>query len=117
MSSKLCRTILLSLGVLGLTAAVPAFAGQSAVQAPAIQAPALQAPAGCPPAANLFAAPAQPEVCKANDAVAVPEPPTFMTSTVKKFTGYCQCGCRFVKDCNTDADCHGGRCLSGVSCC
>jgi hypothetical protein len=105
--SSICRTILLSLVVLGLTAAVPAFAGQSAVQAPA----------GCPPAANLFAAPAQPEVCKANDAVAVPEPPTFMTSTVKKFTGYCQCGCRFVKDCNTDADCHGGRCLSGVSCC
>lgn len=103
MSSKLCRTILLSLVVLGLAAAVPAFAGQ--------------APAGCPPAASLFATPGQPAVCKANDAVGVPEQPVFMTSTVTKFTGYCQCGCRFVKDCNTNADCNGGRCLSGVSCC
>jgi hypothetical protein len=113
MSCKLCRSIILSLVVLGILAAVPAFAGQAPVQVPA-----LQAPAGCPPAVDLFAAPAQPEVCKANAAAsAVPETPVFMTSTVKKFTGYCQCGCRFVKDCNTDADCGGGRCLGGVSCC
>ncbi|HEY0512652.1 MAG TPA: hypothetical protein VGH73_12155 [Thermoanaerobaculia bacterium] len=91
MSSKLCRTLLLSLVVLGLTAAAPAFAGQP------VQAPTLQAPAGCPPAANLFSAPTQ--VCKANDAVAAPEPPVFMISTTNKYTGYCQCGCRFVKDC------------------
>ncbi|MFY9824001.1 MAG: hypothetical protein WAM82_21665 [Thermoanaerobaculia bacterium] len=116
MSSKLCRTILLFLGVLGFLAAVPAFAGTEPAQAPALQAPALQAPAGCPPAADLFAAPSQPEVCKANEAVATPVQPEFMTSTTK-YRGYCQCGCRFVKDCNTDADCHGGRCLPGVSCC
>jgi hypothetical protein len=112
MSFKLCRTILLSLGVLGFMAAVPAFAGQ-----PQVQAPALQAPAGCPPAANLFATSGEAQVCKVHSTVAVPVPPAFMTSTVKKYTGYCQCGCRFVKDCNTDADCGGGRCLSGVSCC
>ncbi|HEX3553413.1 MAG TPA: hypothetical protein VIA62_09305 [Thermoanaerobaculia bacterium] len=109
MSSKLCRTILLSVVVLALTAALPAFAGQEPAQAPA----------GCPPAANLFAAQDQAQLCKANDAVAVPATPEFMTTpvTTNKYTGYCQCGCRFVKDCNTDADCHGGRCLSGVSCC
>jgi hypothetical protein len=117
MSSKLCRTILLSLVVLGLMAAVPAFAGQAPVQMPSVQAPALQAAAGCPPAADLFASPGPAQVCKANLAVPVPEPPTFMISTTNKYTGYCQCGCRFVKDCNTSADCNGGRCLSGVSCC
>jgi hypothetical protein len=117
MSFKLCRTILLSLVVLGLTAAVPAFAGQAPVQAPAIQAPALQAPAGCPPAANLFSTSAEAQVCKVNHAVATPEPPSFMATTANKYTGYCHCGCRFVKDCNTDADCGGGRCLGGVSCC
>jgi hypothetical protein len=112
-----CRAILLSLVVLGLMAAVPAFAGQAPAQAPAVQAPALQAAAGCPPAADLFASPGPAQVCKASPAMPVPEPPTFMTSTIKKYTGYCQCGCRFVKDCNTSADCNGGRCLSGVSCC
>jgi hypothetical protein len=118
MSFKLCRTVLLSLVVLGLMAAIPAFAGQAPVQAPAIQAPALQAPAGCPPAAaNLFATSGEAQICKVNQAVATPPAPTFMTITTTKYTGYCHCGCRFVKDCNTDADCGGGRCLGGVSCC
>jgi hypothetical protein len=113
MSFKLGRTILLSLGVLGFMAAVPAFAAQAPVQAPA-----LQAPAGCPPAAaNLFATSGEAQVCKVNQAVATAPAPTFMTITTTKYTGYCRCGCRFVKDCNTDADCGGGRCLSGVSCC
>jgi hypothetical protein len=38
-----------------------------------------------------------------------------MATTV--FHGYCRCGCRNVKDCNTDADCGGSRCLGGISCC
>ncbi len=115
--SNNCRAILLSLVVLGLLAAVPAIAGQAPAQASAVQAPALQA-AGCPPAApDLFASPGPAQACKASPAAAVPPPPAFMATTVNKYTGYCQCGCRFVKDCNTSADCNGGRCLSGVSCC
>jgi hypothetical protein len=113
MSPKLHRTILFSLVVLGFIAAVPALAGQAPAPANSLQAAA----AGCPPAASLFAAPDQAQVCKASRAVAVPETPVFLISTAHKYTGYCQCGCRFVKDCNTDADCNGGRCLSGVSCC
>jgi hypothetical protein len=114
MSSKLSRVIFLSVVVFILAAAVPAFAGQEPAPAPGLQA----APAGCPPSADLFATQDQ-AVCKANSAVAVPEQPEFMTAPIStnKYHGYCQCGCRFVKDCNTDADCHGGRCLSGVSCC
>jgi hypothetical protein len=114
MSSKLYRVVFLSVVVFLLAAAVPAFAGQEPAPSPK-----LQAAAGCPPAAELFASQNQAQVCKANDAVAVPEQPEFMTASIStnKYHGYCQCGCRFVKDCNTDADCHGGRCLSGVSCC
>ena len=33
------------------------------------------------------------------------------------FTGYCRCGCSFVKDCNTSADCGGSLCLKGPTCC
>jgi hypothetical protein len=33
------------------------------------------------------------------------------------FTGYCACGCSFVKDCNTSADCGGVGCLKGPTCC
>jgi hypothetical protein len=33
------------------------------------------------------------------------------------FTGYCACGCSFVKDCNTSADCGGSACLKGPTCC
>jgi hypothetical protein len=31
--------------------------------------------------------------------------------------GYCSCGCSFAPDCSTDADCGGGRCLKGPTCC
>jgi len=33
------------------------------------------------------------------------------------FTGYCACGCSFVKDCNTSADCGGVGCLKAPTCC
>jgi hypothetical protein len=32
-------------------------------------------------------------------------------------TGYCTCGCSFVKDCRTSADCGGRPCLKGPTCC
>lgn len=114
MSSKLYRVILVSVVAFLLAAAVPAFAGQGPAPAPTLQAIA----AGCPPSADLLAPRDEAQVCKANSAVAVPEPPEFMTTpSTNKYHGYCHCGCRFVKDCNTDADCGGGRCLGGVSCC
>lgn len=39
------------------------------------------------------------------------------SAAVEGFRGYCSCGCSFVKDCNTDADCGSGRCLKGPTCC
>lgn len=31
--------------------------------------------------------------------------------------GYCSCSCSLTPNCTTDADCGGGRCLRGVTCC
>jgi len=31
--------------------------------------------------------------------------------------GFCRCGCSFVPDCNTSADCGGGFCSKAPSCC
>jgi len=31
--------------------------------------------------------------------------------------GYCSCSCSFTPNCSTDADCGGGRCLKGPTCC
>ena len=108
MSSKLCITVLLSLAFL---AAAPASAGQE--PAPALQAPA--SPAGCGSTIlDLFTTNEQSPACKpASPAAGTPQP-EFMVIT---YRGYCQCGCSNRKDCNTDADCHGGRCLGGITCC
>ncbi|HEY8020070.1 MAG TPA: hypothetical protein VIH93_03160 [Thermoanaerobaculia bacterium] len=40
-----------------------------------------------------------------------------VSSPAVVYHGYCHCACRFVKDCNTRADCFGNACLSGPSCC
>jgi hypothetical protein len=111
----MCRTILLTLAVLALVAVAPTFAAP-APAAPPQPAAAVAAPQGaCAPSLDLLA-PSTEAVCKqAALSTTVPQP-EFMTSTVT-YKGYCHCGCRFVKDCNTDADCGGGRCLGGVSCC
>ncbi len=31
--------------------------------------------------------------------------------------GYCRCGCSLIPDCSTNADCGGGLCLKGPTCC
>jgi hypothetical protein len=38
-------------------------------------------------------------------------------SSAQGFRGFCRCGCSFVRDCNTSADCGGGACLGGPTCC
>lgn len=43
--------------------------------------------------------------------------PTSAAKPPHGFTGYCSCGCSFVKDCNTSADCGSGVCLKGPTCC
>jgi hypothetical protein len=109
----MCRKILLTLAVLALVAVAPTFAApaHSAIPQPTVAAQQ----AACAPTLDLLA-PGTEAVCKtAVLSTTVPQP-DFMTSTVT-YKGYCRCGCRFVKDCNTDADCGGSRCLGGVSCC
>ena len=38
-------------------------------------------------------------------------------SSHRPFRGYCRCGCSFIPDCNTSADCGGGICSKAPSCC
>jgi hypothetical protein len=109
----MCRKILLALAVLALVAVAPTFAAPAHAATPQPTVAAQQA--ACAPTLDLLA-PSTEAVCKtAVLSTTVPQP-DFMTSTVI-YKGYCRCGCRFVKDCNTDADCGGSRCLGGVSCC
>lgn len=115
MSSKLCTMVLLSLLALVFVAAAPAFAGQEPAPAPALQAPAVASPTGCAPSVlDLVAANEQAPACKPQSPAAGTPQPEFMVVT---YRGYCQCGCSNKKNCNTDADCHGGRCLGGITCC
>jgi hypothetical protein len=66
------------------------------------------------------AAPAFPGgVTAPNAATTVPD---WLTSSSlggkTKFHGFCPCGCSFIPDCNTSADCFGGAtCQTAPSCC
>jgi hypothetical protein len=50
-------------------------------------------------------------------AFAVAVPAAQPRSAALGFRGFCACGCSFVRDCNTSADCGGSRCLPGPTCC
>jgi hypothetical protein len=45
-------------------------------------------------------------------APAVPEP-SFLTI----YHGFCKCSCSHIRNCNTSADCGGGACIGGITCC
>jgi len=107
------RILVLSLFAVALFAALPAFAGEPT------------APAGgqtAAPAAFCTAAPA-------SLGITTPEVPAWLdlggtkispidASGSKKFHGFCPCGCSFIPDCNTSADCFGGAtCQPAPSCC
>ncbi|HET7177049.1 MAG TPA: hypothetical protein VFI63_00010 [Solirubrobacterales bacterium] len=55
----------------------------------------------------------------ATSAPAVATPARFdPAGLANKFHGFCPCGCSFVPDCNTSADCFGGAtCQTAPSCC
>ena len=37
--------------------------------------------------------------------------------TRRPIRGYCRCTCSFIPNCSTNADCGGGLCLKGPTCC
>jgi hypothetical protein len=102
----------LSLIVLALAiCAGPAFAGEATAPAVA-QTQAAPAQTGCAPALDLVAAlsgPAQlcPATAPANATPELKARPPFLRTCV------CSCG----QPCQTDADCDGGRCGPGITCC
>jgi len=104
--------LILAMAVLALAGAAPASA---ATAAPAVPAPAVAAPAqpGCGTGLQLnLSTPTQGEICPvAQPANAAPDflaPSRFVRRT-------CVCSCGYP--CTTDADCGGGRCGNGITCC
>lgn len=111
MSSVPYRTILLALLVLALAAVVPASAAPAA--APAGASATLQSGCGTP-ALDLPLLSTETPVCKASaPQPVVPFQPNFLVT----YHGHCHCSCSRVPDCNTSADCGGGACLGGITCC
>jgi len=116
MFSAKTRGLVFSLFALTLLAALSAFAGEEAVPAAAPQI-ALPA-AGCASAlARLDSTTPDvgvPAWLDLNSAKASP----LDVSSARKFHGFCPCGCSFIPDCNTSADCFGGAtCQTAPSCC
>lgn len=106
------RAILFAVTVLILLA-VPCLAASPAQAAPAPTAVAVSAAPGCAASADFLASIAASHAQNLSPAPAFAG--AFGTAVV--YHGYCHCACRFVKDCNTKADCFGNACLSGPSCC
>ena len=113
MSPKaLLRPLFVSLAFAALAFALP---GHAAVSPAATITPALATPTACDAGLALFAGIPQTSTPALFEAIA-PEGglPSF---AAKPFHGYCRCSCSFIKNCNTSADCGGGACLGGITCC
>jgi len=105
--SKLLPLFLFAVVALTFAAAQPAAAAEPGSPGCGLDVSALLAR---PPVETLAstAPPSNPGL-----ALAVPEP-DFLAAG---FHGYCRCSCSFIKNCNTSADCGGGACIGGVTCC
>jgi hypothetical protein len=111
------RAILYAAAVLILMA-VPCLAASVPVQAaPVPTALAVSAAPGCAASADFLASIAASRAPNLTPAPALASAFGAVSSPSVVYHGYCHCACRFVKDCNTKADCHGNACLSGPSCC
>lgn len=105
------RTTFLALAALFLLAALPAAAAQAPpVQAPAASPATLAACAHALSALDLAPAATQAAVLPAWLA-------TTTAQSTTKYRGFCACGCSFVPDCNTNADCSNNLCLQAITCC
>jgi hypothetical protein len=107
------KPIAFVLFALALLSALPAFAGGV---------PPVATPSGCQGAlatgagASLFGglAPQSP--------AAESVPPAWLdfapqATATTAFHGFCRCSCSRIPNCNTSADCGGGACLGGITCC
>ena len=43
--------------------------------------------------------------------------PELSSAAARPMRGYCRCSCSFIPNCTTNADCGGGLCLKGPTCC
>ena len=123
--------VLVALVATVLLAAAPAFAAAP----PATGAPA-PAPAVQPAVVASLAQPAlgagcsrQPELLPALALPGQAAEPARLAGPVcslesanplplsRPFHGFCACSCTHIPNCNTSADCGGGACLPGITCC
>jgi len=113
MSPKaLLRPLLLSLVFAALAAPVPAHAAT----VPATpETTVLDATPACGASLALFAEITQTSTPALFEALA--HEGGLAPFTAKPFHGYCRCSCSFTRNCNTSADCGGGACLGGITCC
>jgi hypothetical protein len=106
---KRIPTLLALLTTLALLSALPAMAAQAPAKAQPATATATATPtctAAPTPAFLSDIVPTQPATTASAWVAGV------------KFHGFCPCGCSFVPDCNTSADCFGGAtCRTAPSCC
>jgi hypothetical protein len=106
----MCKTILLTLAVLALVVVAAAPAAASSLPTP----PAAAVQTACPPSLDLLVT-STAAVCPAATPAVTSVQPEFLAQ--KGFRGFCRCGCSPIRDCNTSADCGGGACSPGISCC
>jgi hypothetical protein len=112
---KLCVSAFLILASLAILVTGPALAEQAAPQpaAPTVAAaPAPSAQPGCGQASDLAVVlSTKGEVC----AVATPKSVAPDILAPLSFGRTCRCSCG--QPCKTDADCDGGLCAAGITCC
>jgi hypothetical protein len=113
------RAILFAAAIATLLAALPALAAGAPAQTAPLPAFLTAPPSpGCAGSADVQAAlavPSTPILAPAPAAANGLEAVLSQPST--KFRGYCHCSCSFVKNCNTNADCGGARCIAAITCC
>lgn len=106
------RFVLMAAFVIAVLGVAPAFAQGAPSQQSGVQVAPATTPvvSGC----ELRLAP-KPQMSPLKADAALPAIPL---TTVVHYKGFCPCGCSYVRDCNTSADCFGGaQCMSAPSCC
>jgi hypothetical protein len=126
-STTLSRPVFVRAAALPLTFlfAVTLASAATPADAPIADTPLAVAPVELVETPEMDGAAVQPASCggaESEDALFTPVDldPFHVTPAsrpVRPPRGYCRCSCSFTPDCSTNADCGGGLCLKGPTCC
>jgi len=115
MSPSSPRPLFLMILLVALASLASALPGHAAASPAATGTPSLATPTACDAGLALFAEIPQTSTPALSEALA--SDGGLAPFAAKPFHGYCRCSCSFIKNCNTSADCGGGACLGGITCC